>query len=100
MNAVESITTAIEDALRLFHEPGDAFEVRIPKAGKAGTVSGYYTDHAKAAADIVKRDGKVPGIYVTLNPVDPALMARSANRLKERATDTTSDRDVVRRRRL
>lgn len=100
MSTVESITTAIEDALRLIHETGDVFEVRIPKAGRAGTVSGYYTDHAKAAADIVKRDGKVPGIYVTLNPVDPALMARSANRLKERAADTTSDRDVVRRRQL
>ena len=91
-------TPAIEAALALLHEPGAVFEVRIPKAGKAGTVSGYFDDPAAAAREIERYDGKVPGVYVTLNPVNPALMARAANRLRERATDTTADKDVLRRR--
>ena len=91
-------TTAIEAALVLLHEPGAVFEVRIPKTGRAGTLSGYYNDPAKAAADIAMRDGRAPGVYFTLNPVNPALMARAANRLRERTDLATSDKDVTRRR--
>src|SRR5439155_3437167 len=38
-----------------------------------------------------------PGVYVTLNPCTPALLARSANRLTERAQQTTSDSDITQR---
>ena len=39
------------------------------------------------------------GVYVTMNPVNPDLFARSANRLKPaKRGDTTADRDIVRRR--
>ena len=85
------------EALTLLHEPGSVFEVRIPKAGRAGTISGYFDDCEAAAKAIARYDHKAPGIYVTLNPVDPALLARAANRLKERAEATTCDADVVRR---
>ena len=88
---------SVEDVLRVLHEPGEVFEVRILNAGRSGTVSGYFDDPGKAATEIAKWDGKVPGVYVTLNPVSPALLARSENRLRERARDTTSDRDIVRR---
>ena len=98
MSAAKTITTTIEDALHLLHDPGVVFEIRIPKTTRAGTVSGYFDDRALAAAAIPRWDGKAPGIYVTLNPVDPAVMGRAANRLNERAKDTTSDKDVTRRR--
>ena len=88
----------VEDALRLMHEPGTVFEVRIPNAHKAGTVSGYFNGHAAAAAAIAKWDGKAPGIYVTINPVDPSLLARASNRLQEWAKATSGDKDVVCRR--
>jgi hypothetical protein len=77
---------------------GDVHEVRIPKTGRRGTISGYF-DNAEALANaVLPLDGTVPAIYITLNPVNPALMARAANRLRERAESTTSDADVIRRR--
>ncbi|MEW6756376.1 MAG: AAA family ATPase [Candidatus Latescibacterota bacterium] len=85
-------------ALRLLHEPGAVFEVRIPRTARHGTVSGYFNDVETAAGAVVPLSGRVPGIYVTLNPVNPALLARSANRLKSRAGTTTADNDITCRR--
>ena len=96
--------------MRLMFAPGDVFEVRAPKCRqKAGTsftstASGYYT-HAEidaAARDVVALDAKglAPGIYVSLNPVNPALLGRATNTLKDNARETTADADVVARRRL
>ncbi|MEO8592310.1 MAG: hypothetical protein ABI759_03225 [Candidatus Solibacter sp.] len=90
-----------EEILRTCHllmRPGDVHEVRILKAGRRGTISGYF-DNPEVLADAVSSlDGNVPGSYITLNPVKPALLARAANRLQERAQTTTSDVDIVRRR--
>jgi hypothetical protein len=58
------------------------------------TVSGYYDDYVKLAQDIQPFDGKA-SIYVTLNPVKPALLARYNNRLEYSATHTTSDDDIL-----
>ena len=89
---------AAADALRIMHEAGDVFEVRIPKTGRTKTVSGYFNDPDEAAAAIGKWDGKAPGVYVTVNPVDPALLARCANRLQPYAESTTADTNVTMRR--
>jgi hypothetical protein len=68
--------------------PGDVHELRVPKAGRSGTISGFmYDNPAKPAADAEKLDGRFPGIYMTLNPCNPALLTRAANHLKERADD-------------
>jgi putative DNA primase/helicase len=91
-------TATVAEALGLLHEGCEVFEVRIPSAGRAGTVSGYFDDPEAAARALARYDGKAPGIYVTLNPVDPALLARASNRLRERARETTSDDNVVARR--
>jgi hypothetical protein len=95
--ATRTSNAAVAETLALLHQPGDVFEVRILNAGRAQTVSGYFDDCEAAAAAIAKWDGKAPGVYATLNPVDPALLSRAANRLKERARETTTDRDIVRR---
>ncbi len=63
-----------------------------------GTISGYFDDFAKLAAVAADRGEKAPGVYVTTNPVNPALLARSANQLPEYAKHTSSDTDVLRRR--
>jgi archaellum biogenesis ATPase FlaH len=87
----------IRRALAVLHDSGngdDVFEVRIPKAGVDGTISGYFSDHDQAVKAILAVAGKGPGVYVTLNPVNPQLLSRAQNRLKLRATTTTADRDV------
>jgi hypothetical protein len=81
----------IEQAIRILFEPGQVVEVRAPKAGKYGTVSGYFVDHEKLAQELEKLSGKVGAVYYTLNPVNPALLARAHNRTKTYAKDTTSD---------
>jgi hypothetical protein len=90
-----------EEILRTCHllmAPGDVHEIRIPKAGRRGTISGYFDDPEALADAVLPLDGTVPGVYVTFNPCNPALLARAANRLKERAEQTTSDGDILRRR--
>lgn len=89
--------------LQMLHEPGDVYEVRaldVPMGRSyRGTVSGYYDDPGRAAADVQALDERgAPGVYVTINPCLPALLARSANRLTERAKHTTADGEIVRRR--
>jgi hypothetical protein len=88
----------ITDGLRLFVPEGQATEIRILKAGRAGTVSGYFDDLELAAQAALSWNGKAPGIYFLPNPIDPALLARANNRLRERAERTTRDDDIPRRR--
>lgn len=97
----------IERFLRVIVQPGNVFEVRIVNcASKKGssftsTVSGYYqhSEIPKAASDIAKVDaaGLAPAIYITLSPVLAVLLARSKNRLRQKAKETTSNHEVTRR---
>jgi hypothetical protein len=88
----------IRRALGVLLEPGATAELRVLHAGRDGTVSGYFNDHDALTREAARWSGKAPGIYVTLNPVLPALFARAANRVRPRAEQTTSDRDILRRR--
>ena len=62
------------------------------------TVSGYFDDWEKLAA--AAAGIRARGIYVTLNPVNPALLARANNRLRDMKTgeSATGDGDIVGRR--
>lgn len=101
-------TTIIRTFLESLFKHGDMFEVRAPgcrdrpDAKYTYTCSGYFSFDAieKAADEIAALDRAAiaPGIYVTLNPVSPSLLARSANRIRPRARETTQDKDVLRRR--
>lgn len=89
----------IERSIATLFEKDHVVEVRIPKTW-AGVVAGYFDDFAKMAAAIQEADDKYrpAGIYYTLNPVNPALLGRAYNRLKERTDLTTADNNIVRRR--
>ena len=81
----------IADAIRILFEPEQVVELRAPKAGKYGTISGYFSDHEKLAQELAELSGEVPAVYYTLNPVNPSLIARASNRIEENAKSTTSD---------
>jgi hypothetical protein len=84
--------------LSLLHEPGATVEVRIPKHGTYNFTASCYFDDVDAARRAVEGwDGRA-NVYVTLNPVAPALLARAANRIADRAEGTTADDQVLRRR--
>ncbi len=90
------------EALDLLLAPGGVAELRA--LGRDGRVSsGYFDDPARLADAIEPLDaaGDCRGIYVTLNPVAPALLARRANRIEARlgrGDATTADGDIVSRR--
>lgn len=89
----------IAEGLAVLHAPGETFEIRILGSGR-GTVSGYFTDPVMAAAATAAWDGRAEGLYHTLNPVLPDLLARTNGKLVEFSKHTTSDREIVRRTRL
>ncbi len=81
--------------------PGGVVEVRA--LAENAVHSGYFADRAELAgrAEVLDADPSVAGIYVTLNPVNPALLSRRANRIKMRLSKkdaTTADADIIRRR--
>lgn len=87
----------IRCALALLVEPGSVVELRVPKAGHAGVVSGY-SDALGPLVDAAARwSGRAEGVYVTLNPCTPAVLSRAHNRVVEHAKTTTSDAEVLRR---
>jgi hypothetical protein len=62
------------------------------------TASGYFDDHDALAREAERLDKERYQVYVTLNEVNPDLLARAANRVKEYPKSTTSDNDIVWRR--
>lgn len=112
-NAIEQ-TKQVAAWLRLFAAPGQVVELRAPKAkrkyGRPVTVSGFYDDLEKLARDALhlSRCGledstafAPPGIYFTLNPINPALLARRANRYEiSEAGQQAADMDISQRRLL
>ena len=80
----------IRKALALFVRERDTVELRIPNSGK-GTVSGYFDTLDAAAKAAAQWSGKVPAVYLTINPVNPTLLAamKEAQVAAERGVQTT-----------
>ena len=90
------------------YQPGDVFECRILKAesnyGGKKNYTGYFQYDGNNAHQIVREILKVPpamGIYLTLNPIDPSLLACSNHKMKVAETgESTGDKDILIRRHL
>ena len=62
------------------------------------TASGYFDDGEKLVAELAGIRA-ARGIYITLNPVDPALLARAANRIRKALKgESTADSNIAARR--
>ncbi len=91
--------------LRTLFAAGDVFEIRALEAVTAEyqrphAESGYFDyDHIPQAAEAIAKLRSCSGAYVTLNPVNPALLGRANNRIAPaRRDNSTADGDVLRRR--
>ena len=71
----------IRNAVNVLAASGSVVEVRALADGV--THSGYFNDYEALtrAVEALDADPSVAGIYVTLNTVNPALLARRANRI-------------------
>jgi hypothetical protein len=92
-------------ALGVLAEPGQVVELRLLGVQSQGqripvSMSGYFDDFELLATGACRYGGSAKGVYVTLNPVKPALLARAANRLRTagRNDPLTSDADITKRR--
>jgi len=92
----KSASRYIEDVISLLAEPDQVIELRILNTG-SNTVSGYFETRSLLAAAALKWSGRAPGVYITLNRVTPALLARSSNHVTVWAKNTTSDSDIIKR---
>ncbi len=88
--------------LELLHPEG-VYELRSPDCPKwdgakqTATASGWFNDHAKAAAEAnVIECREVRAVYCTLNVCKPRIIGRRSNRL-DFASNTTADKDIERR---
>lgn len=88
-------TTEILRAVKALRRPGEVAEIRA--FSNRGTTSGYFDDFRELARCAAELDDKGYQVYVTLNPVLPALLARSDNRVKTHLRATTTDADIVKR---
>lgn len=95
--------TQVVEALSLIEDAGQVFEVRVLEGiiGNStwpATLSGYFNDPSKVV-EALRPVRSATGIYVTVNPVNSALLARANNRLKKAGKgDSTSDKDILSRR--
>jgi len=94
----------IIEVLALLFEPGQVTELRAlgvsdTRYRKPHTVSGYYDDWGKLAEAAMQLDHDARGVYVVLNPVNPALLSRAKNRVRNVDREPlTSDTDIIKRR--
>jgi hypothetical protein len=107
MTAARSLFDAqkVMEAIQTLHETGTVFELRALnvklkqnfRTYKA--ISGFFNSPESLTKELGRID-QATGIYVTLNPVDPALLNRAINRLNEDATANfaVKDKDITRRR--
>src|SRR5712691_1376390 len=99
MPEIQACPDEIRRGLKLLFRHGDVVELRVPKTPRDGTISGYFNGSEALIKCAIELDRRIiPAQYVTLNELDPALLARSANRVKTRADVTTSDGNIRRRR--
>ncbi|MBM3758329.1 MAG: hypothetical protein FJW38_30680 [Acidobacteria bacterium] len=91
--------------MRLLAEPNQVVELRLLQTQAKGRqlpaiMSGFFDDFAALAQAVETYSPDAKGTYITLNPVNAALLARAANRIRVVGKDDalTGDGDVTARR--
>jgi len=89
-------------AAAIFIQPGCTYEMRVLGCTR-GTFkfnsSGYFNDADQLVHAAIRAEHLTPsGVFITANPVLPALLGRANNRLIEKPPRATSDNEIVERR--
>ena len=88
----------IQQGIDTLFQSTDVLEVRVPKAGPKGTISGNFeVGNPKLVETIADLSGRYPAVYYILNPINPALLSRAKNRIKTHSTNTATDADIISR---
>lgn len=98
----KSNPTILDAIRRLRVDDEQVIELRalnVPRGyGRPVTCAGWFDDMDALAEHAARLDARgAPGVYVTLNPCNQALLARACNRVIDAPSATTTDRDIIRR---
>ncbi len=92
-------------ALRTWFQPGEVFEIRVLEAltkqwnSREHTEAGYFDyEHIEEIPRQLSNLLAYKGIYVTVNPLNPAVLGRAANRFKHDKLIGAKDEEVAHRR--
>lgn len=91
-DATEEITRFCATMFR----PGELIELRVLKTN-GGIASGYFNDPIALATAAAEWNGR-GNVYFTLNEPNPDCIHRAENVVRNRASETTKDNEIVRRR--
>lgn len=86
---------AIQRSIDLLFEDGQGVELRCFDTPD-GTVSFLCNDKQALVDAAMELDGKVSGVFVTLNPISPELINLAPNTKRTHITWTANDSDVLR----
>jgi putative DNA primase/helicase len=90
---------------KLLISPDQIIEVRAleatikgdrPPYNKPRVIAGWF-DNVEAIISSLKQIESATGIYITINPCQPALLARANNRFKDKNVTATNDKQIVAR---
>lgn len=95
---MSSVVEEIRQTLNVLFEPRSVVELRAFRGRLIK--SGYFVDHDVLAEEAAELDRQGWQVYVSLNEINPALLVRAPNKIRDRPEATTTDRDVTRRRYL
>jgi len=99
LGTVPDAATTIRNGLNIYWVPNFCYEIRMLDQGQG--YFGFFDDPEVAGSAILRCSARELNMYITANPINPALIARAGNRLKPIAKGVLStDRDVIRRMRL
>ena len=94
----------IAGTLRFYHSPDDCFEIRAIGSNNGRKIidAGFFDDQASAVGAVEKLVSakRHEGIYLTINPVDPALLGRANNQMRQSLSGTQDSNVKVLRRLL
>lgn len=99
MSQLAADPALIEQALNALY-PAGVIELRgIYTKGRKRVDAGYFdTEHRKdLVREACRMNQRGASVYVTLNALDPQLLARCSNRVQEYAQATATDANIVRR---
>jgi hypothetical protein len=86
----------VKEGISTLIRAGDVHELRAhyPKGSK--TALGYFSNSQKIEYTVTYMSGEAEGVFMTLNPCDPALLTR-ANNVAGVGVYATGKRDIIRR---
>ena len=106
LDQLERRAKRIHHAMEHLWMPGTVAELRVPNATPTEgsdyttTMAGYFDNLDDLVVAATLWSGRAPGVYWTINPINPAFLSVAKNRVIKARTGAVKDADILRRQHL